>query len=331
MGKNDRKSYNLAKRFRKKEVQKFLVMFMFMTIPLILLFVFTYLPLFKMFQFSLYDMKYTGPRKYVGLKNYYEVLTDKEVLRSLSISLYYMLGSFIQLALALYFATLLSFKTRLGGLFKGAIFFPYLVSGIAVGFIFRFFYTRGFVLDSVLTFLGFPLDSLPYWLRDKSVNNFALVAASIWRYTGQNMVLFIGAIMSVDKELYESASLDGANRWQQFKYIIVPSIQTIIVLNLILSITGALSAFEIPFVITQGTRGTSTFFLLMHNMAHDLQKVGKASAMALVLFGIIIVVTIIQKVIFKYLFRDANSDISVKTRKRLKKAEKRSQEAKGFS
>lgn len=331
MGKNNsnsstakKKSCSFMKWFRKGKVQRFLIMFSFMIIPLILLFVFTYLPFMKMFQFSLYDMKYTGPRKYVGLNNYIEVLTDKEVLKSFSLSLYYMLGSFVQLVLALYFATLLSFKTRMGGFFKGAIFFPYLVSGIAVGFIFRFFYTRGFVLDTVLTNLGFAIENLPYWLRDKSVNNFALVAASLWRYTGQNMVLFIGAIMSVDKELYESASLDGANRGQQFRYIILPSIQTIIVLNLILSITGALSAFELPYVITQGTRGTSTFFLLMHNMAHNLQKVGKASAMALVLFSIIVLVTFIQKIIFKYVFSDANADVSIKTRKRLLKAKKES-------
>jgi len=264
-------------------------------------------------------MKYTGPREFVGLNNYAEIFKDKEVISSLALTFYYMIGSFIQLALALYFATLLSFKTRFGGVFKGTLFFPYLVSGIAVGFIFKFFYTRGFVLDSLLTWLGLPLENIPYWLRDKSVNNFSLVATSLWRYTGQNMVLFIGAIMSVDKELYESASLDGANRWHQFKFIILPSIQTIVVLNLILSITGSLSAFEPPFVITQGTRGTATYFLLMHNMAHNLQKVGKASAMALFLFGIIVVITVVQKLVFKYAFSDANSDSSKKTQRLLKK------------
>lgn len=133
------------------------------------------------------------------------------------------------------------------------------------------------------------------------------------------MVLFIGAIMSVDKELYESASLDGANRWHQFRYIILPSINTIIVLNMILSITGSLSAFEPPYVITGGTRGTSTYFLLMHNMAHKLQKVGKASAMALILFFLIIIVTIIQKLVFKYAFSDSNADISKKTTRMLEK------------
>lgn len=315
-----KKPFHLIKWLKSGKGQKVLVITSFMLIPLILLAVFTYLPFFKMFQFSLYNMKYTGPRRFVGFDNYVEILQDKEVMGSLKLALYYMLGSFVQLALALFFATMLSFKTRFGGIFKGAIFFPYLVSGIAVGFIFKFFYTRGFVLDGVLTnWLHIPLEKLPYWLRDKSINNFSLVATSLWRYTGQNMVLFIGAIMSVDKELYESASLDGANRWHQFKYIILPSIQTIIVLNLILSITGSLSAFEPPYVITSGTRGTSTYFLLMHNIAHDLQKVGKASAMALILFGIIVFITIAQKLLFKYIFSDANADVSKNTQRLLKK------------
>jgi ABC-type sugar transport system permease subunit len=319
---NEKKSFNLIKWLKSGKGQRFLVMTTFMIVPLVMLFIFTYLPFFKMFQFSLFDMKYIGAREFVGLDNYKEVLGDKEVIGSLALSIYYLIGSFIQLGLSLYFATLLSFKTKGGGIFKGSIFFPYLISGIAVGFIFKFFYTREFVFDTVLTWLGFNLENLPYWLRDKGINNMSLVATSLWRYTGQNMVLFIGAIMSVDKELYESSALDGANRWHQFKYIIMPSIQTIVVLNMILSITGSLSAFEPPYVITGGTRGTSTYFLLMHNMAHNLQKVGKASAMALLLFGIIVIVTIAQKLLFKYVFSDSNADVSKKTTKILKKYSK---------
>ena len=114
--------------------------------------------------------------------------------------------------------TLLSFKTKASGVFKGFMFFPYLVCGIAVGFIFKFFYTRGFVLDTVLQWCGFELDNLPYWLRDTKINNFSVAATSIWRYMGQNMVLFIGAIMSVDSSLYEAAAIDGASGWDKFKY-----------------------------------------------------------------------------------------------------------------
>mgnify|MGYP000191322960 CR=1 FL=1 len=326
MGDRDRVPNRLVKWLKSGKGQRCIIMIAFMAVPLLLLVVFTYLPFIKMFEFSFYSMKYLGERHFIGLQNYKDVLTDKEVMNSLLLALYYLIGSFVQLALALYFATMLSFKTKGGNFFKGAIFFPYLISGIAMGFMFRFFYTRGFVLDTVLSWLGFDPESLPYWLRDKGVNNISLVAASVWKYMGQNMVLFIGAIMSVDKELYESASLDGANKWHQFRYIILPSISTIIVLNMILSITGSLSAFEPPYVITGGTRGTSTFFLLMHNMAHMHQKVGKASAMALILFSLIVIVTIAQKLIFKYGFSDRNESISRKTARMLKR--QRAKEAK---
>lgn len=92
------------------------------------------------------------------------------------------------------------------------------------------------------------------------------MATSVWRYFGQNMVLFIGAIMSVDADLYEAAELDGANKFQQFKHIILPSIKTIITLNVILSITGSLSAFEQPYVITDGANGTGTYFVIMNEI-----------------------------------------------------------------
>ena len=201
--------------------------------------------------------------------------------------------------------------------------FPYLISGIAIGFIFKYFYTRGFVFDSILGWFGFELDSLPYWLRDQKINNWSLVATSVWRYFGNNMVLFIGAIMSVDSEMYEAAELDGANKFQQFKHIILPSIKTIITLNVILSITGSLSAFEQPYVITDGANGTGTYFVIMNEIAHVSQKVGLASAMAVVLLLIIFACTILQKLFFKYIFRDAESeDESYKAKRARLKAEK---------
>lgn len=122
------------------------------------------------------------------------------------------------------------------------------------------------------------------------------------------MVLFIGAIMSVDSELYEAAMLDGANRFEQFRYIILPSIKTIVTLNVILSITGSLSAFEPPYVITSGANGTGTYFVVMNEIAHTQQKVGLASAMAVVLLLIIFAATILQKLFFKYVFRSAEDE-----------------------
>lgn len=299
---------SLGEWIGSRDGQKVLVITAFMIIPLTLLFVFTYLPFAEMFGFSFYNMKYVGARKFVGLKNYLKVFSRDDCFGALKLSFYYMLGSVIQLVISLYLATILSFKVKGGKFFKGFMFFPFLINGIAIGFIFKFFYTRGFVFDTVLQWCGFQLDNLPYWLRDQRINNFSLVGTSIWRYFGQNMVLFSGAIMSVDAELYEAAMLDGANRFQQFKYIILPSIKTIITLNVILSITGSLSAFEPPYVITDGANGTGTYFVVMHEIAHTQQKVGLASAMAIVLLIIILLATLLQKLFFKYVFKNAEDE-----------------------
>ena len=312
-----------------RDGQKVFVMAAFMIIPLLLLFTFTYLPFAEMFGFSFYKMKYIGARKFIGLDNYVKVFERKDCFGALKLSLYYMGGSIVQLALSLYLATVLSFKVKGGSIFKGFMFFPYLINGIAIGFIFKFFYTRGFVFDTVLQWCGFELENLPYWLKDQSINNISLVGTSVWRYFGQNMVLFIGAIMSVDSELYEAAMLDGANRFQQFKYIIMPSIKTIITLNVILSITGSLSALEPPYVITSGANGTGTYFVVMHEIAHTQQKVGLASAMAIVLLLIIMTVTVLQKLFFKCVFKNAEDEDLNATAKRDKKLAKMAQRKAG--
>lgn len=308
---------SILKWARGRKRQQTLIIIAFMVIPLTLLFMFTYLPFGEMVKFSFYKMKYTTPvdkRVFVGFKNYVEVFQDKEIFASLKLSLYYMAGSIIQLALALYLATILSFKTKGENLFKGCMFFPYLISGIAIGFIFKYFYTRGFVFDTILGWCGFDVNNLPYWLKDQKINNWSLVATSVWRYFGQNMVLFIGAIMSVDAEMYEAAELDGANKFQQFLHIILPSIKTIVTLNVILSITGALSAFEQPYVITDGANGTATYFINMNRIAHTNQKVGLACAMSVVLLLIIFACTILQKLFFKYIYRNADEQDEIVTK-----------------
>lgn len=324
-----------AGSFRKwitgRKVQQVLIVVGFSLIPVALLLIFTYIPFGEMVKFSFYKMKYTTPvenRQFVRWKNYLDVFRRKDCFGALKLSVFYIVGALIQLVIALYLATILSFKVKGGNFFKGVMFFPYLISGIAIGFIFKFFFTRGFVLDTVLQWCGFNLKNLPYWLRDQRINNWSLVSTSVWRYFGQNMVLFIGAIMSVDSELYEAASLDGANKLQQFRYIILPSIKTIVTLNIILSITGSLSAFEPPYVITDGANGTGTYFVIMNRIAHTSQKVGLASAMAVVLLVIIFICTILQKLFFKYIFRDADSeDESYKAKRARLKAEKAAKKA----
>lgn len=329
MAETTKRKKSFGEWLRCRKGQQSIVIVTFMAIPLLLLLVFTYLPFAEMFKFSFYDMKYSGPRTFVGLKNYMEVFTREDCFNSLKLAFYYIGASFVQLALALFFATILCFKVRGSSIFKGFLFFPYLICGIAIGFIFKFFFTRGFVLDTVLSWLGFNMEGLPYWLKDTSINNISLAATSIWRYLGQNMVLFLGAMMSVDQTLYEAAAIDGANSWQKFKNIMLPGIKSVIVLNMILSISGSLSAFEPPYVITNGSFGTGTYFVIMNRIAHESQKVGLASAMAIVLMVLIFVITIFQKVIMAKLFPEDVDEVSA-ARKKKKQAKKREKKGGAF-
>ena len=304
---------------RKKKInwQKVAVITLFAAVPMFLLILFTYVPFAKMIQFSFFNMSYTKNKGYVGFDNYLRIFSKQEYVGAILLSLYYMAGAVVQLALALFFASILSLeKIRGGGAFKAVMFFPFLVNGIAIGYIFKFFYTRGFVLDSVLQAIGIPLDSLPYWLRDQNINNWSLVFTSVWKYCGQNMVLFIGAIASIDPTLYEAATIDGANRWQQFKAIILPGIKTVFMLNLILSITGSLSAFEPAYVVgSMGANGTATFFIKIHQMAHVSGKVGQACAMAMVLMILILIFTAGQRLFFRYVMKDSDNTFNAKSNK----------------
>lgn len=320
------------KWLRSARAQKTLVGIIFLTIPLILLGLFTYYPLAKMVEYSFYNMGYLGGKTYVGLTNYVQIIKNEgltDYWAAFRNSFYYMGGAVIQLILALFFATALSFRTRGASIFKGFIFFPYLLCGIAVGFVFKYFFKEGMVLDTLCSVLHIDTSwvDLPEtlgvegWLMNTKINNICLVFTSVWRYLGQNMVLFIGAIMSVDPNLYEAAEIDGANQFHKFIHIIMPSIKTIIMLNLILSITGSLCAFEPPFVITGGGAGTDTYFTLMNKLAHQgaSSKVGKAAAMAVILLSIIFVVTILQKIIFKIAFRDDNDSGIVRNKEKYDK------------
>lgn len=294
----------IKKKLSGQYMNKMITVILFLLIPTVLLFVFTYIPAFNMFRFSLEERDQFGATvKFVGLENYKTIFTTPEYFSTFKNSLYYLVGSFIQLALALFLATILCSKIRGSNFFKGVLFFPYMINTVAVAVIFRRFFQRGDgitntdgTLNSIIDFLGG--DPVKF-LSTEGLVNVCLVFVSIWRYIGFDLVMFIGAIQSVSPDIYEAAELDGANRWQVFKYIIAPGIRPIILLQMILAVKGAISVYEIPYIVTGGKFGSSTFVIQTTETAFKFQKVGLASAMAVVLTIIIIIVTVIQKVCFK--------------------------------
>lgn len=269
--------------------------YVFLIVPVVLLVAFTYIPVANMFWYSLTSWDGLDKSKeFIGYENYQDVMTRPEFYGVFKVSLYYFAGAFLQLGLALYFATILSFDVRFKNFFKGVIFFPYLINGVAIAFVFLYFYRPGGVLDSVLGAVGAGGLQRP-WLGDRSTVNYSLSAVSIWRYMGLNFVLFLGAIQSIPAALYEAADLDGANRWQQFRYIIAPGIKPVVSLSFILAFAGALSVFEIPYIMLGGANGSTTFVIKTVDTAFKFNKVGLASAMAVVLLVLILFVTWIQR------------------------------------
>lgn len=166
-------------------------------------------------------------------------------------------------------------------------------NGVAIGFVFLYFFQDGGTLDSVLALLGVHTDHA--WLGTPVSANVSLAGVSVWRYLGLNFVLFLGAIQSIPGELYEAAELDGANRWQQFRHIIAPGIRPVVTLTVILSVSGSLSVFEVPYIMTGGATGTETFVTQTVKLAFQYNKTGLASAAAVVLLLIVLAVTWLQR------------------------------------
>ncbi|CAL9617345.1 Melibiose_raffinose_stachyose import permease protein MelD [Streptomyces sp. enrichment culture] len=279
---------------RTARTRRRLTPWLFLIAPLALLLTFTYAPIANMIAYSFTDWDGVSPElNYTGTGNYTELLTRSELFEVFFVSGYYLVASVVQIVLALYFATVLSFNVRFRNFFKGVLFFPYLINGVAIGFVFLYFFQDGGTLDSVLRLFGVETDHA--WLGTPFSANTSLAGVSVWRYLGLNFVLFLGAIQSIPGELYEAAEIDGASRWQQFRHIIAPGIRPILGLSVILSVSGSLSVFEIPYIMTGGATGTETFVIQTVKLAFQFNKTGLASAAAVVLLLIVLAVTWVQR------------------------------------
>ncbi|MGN0326759.1 MAG: carbohydrate ABC transporter permease [Lachnospiraceae bacterium] len=283
------------RKMARYSIQRTATICAFLAIPMVLLVLFTYVPLFDMFRYSLYRWDGYSDKVFIGLDNYKTLFSQPQYFSVFKTSLYYFVGSVVQIAIALYFSTIFFYKLRGKTFFKGVLFFPYMLNGVAIGFVFLYFFKPGGVLNSILSMLGVADENLPLWLGNVALVNVSLTFVSVWRYMGQNMVMFAGATQSISGDLFEAAIVDGASKWQQFRYIILPNIKSILSLNLILAVKGAISVYEIPFIMTKGTGGSMTFVIKTLQTAFTDKKIGLASAMGVVLLFLVMIITIVQK------------------------------------
>ncbi|WP_163194992.1 carbohydrate ABC transporter permease [Clostridium thermarum] len=296
-GNRSRRKFSFSSLPYKK--QKIVISLVFLFVPMLLLLTFTYLPATTMFKYALTD--WDGISKtynYVGLKNFNTIFADpKKYFEPMRVSIYYFIASFVQIALAVILAYLISFKTKFSNIFKGVYFFPSLINSVAISFIFIFFFQPNGTFDSILKLLGLE-GAIRFWLRDPKIINISLASVSVWRYVGQNIVMFSAAMQSISPDILEAAEVDGANEFQKLIHIIIPGISKIMGLLLFLSISGSLQAFETPYIMTGGGNGSMTYVIQVVNIAFQNHRVGLASALALILLFICIILALIRKLIF---------------------------------
>jgi multiple sugar transport system permease protein len=279
--------------------QKRLLLFGFLAIPLLLLIVFSFYPALKLIQLSFTQWNGYDPEIiYIGFENYLDVFTDDMVLVTLKNSLAYFVILLIQTALAIYLAVILDGKIRARNFFRTVLFMPYILNGVAVAFLFTYLYNYS---DSPINMLirTLGLGKGIQFLADNYCINFALAFISLWRFTGFNMVIFLSALQSIPTELYESASLDGANFFHHIRYITIPNIKRMIGLMLFIGFNGCLQVFFEPMVITRGGPGglSETWVTKTISIAFMFQNFGKASAMGVILLVIVMLVLLIQRLV----------------------------------
>ena len=283
------------------KTQRIIVITTFLALPLVLLLLFTYYPSVMLVWYSFTDWDGFGFKNmhFVGLKNYKEIFTNPEYFRILRNNLYYFIGGLVQTALALFFAVILNSKLKGRNVFRVILFLPYILHQVAIAIMFQTVYHTSYgSLNKLLEVLGLEAWK-QQWLGNPAINDWALAFVSLWMYMGYNMVIFIGALQSISDDLYEAARIDGANAWQSFWHITMPSIKNVVELMLILTLSGALQAFTVPYIMTLGANDTSTFLMKTLDVAFKFNQFGLASALAVVLLLMVAVVVLIQRLILR--------------------------------
>ncbi|MDA3730844.1 sugar ABC transporter permease [Niameybacter massiliensis] len=271
----------------------------FLFCPLLLLLTFGIYPIFALIEYSFTSWNGLSPTKtFVGFSNYIKILSDPSYIRVFLNCMVYFVSGLIQIVIALYFAILLSTKVKGKNFFKASFVFPSLISGMAVAMLFRLFFSPGGSFDSLLTVLGLG-EHTRYWLGDPRMVNYTLGAISIWRHTGKSFILYFGAVQCIPLEHYRLAEIEGASGWQKVRMVILPGIQIVLKINFILLTIGAISAFELPLILTNGSNGTMTFLLQTMKAAFEKKMFGLAASMAVIVSLVILVITVIQNKLYK--------------------------------
>lgn len=263
-----------------------------MAIPAILGFViFTIGPMLASFFFSLTDWTIGASPNFVGADNYSRLVDDELFWKSLSVTTYYTLGS-VPLILIVGFFLALLLNQRIRGLsfWRTIYYVPTLVPAIANAILWLWIFNPDFgLLNSVLRQGGLPTSQ---WIYSETAVIPSLVIMSTWGF-GNAMVIFLAGLQGVPRHLYEAVSIDGGGTWARFRFVTLPMMTPTIFYNLVVGVIGTFQVFNQAYVMTQGGPNNASLFYIfyLYRTAFTESEMGYASALAWVLFMVIMVVT----------------------------------------
>ena len=264
--------------------------------PTLLFFLlFQYYPILKSFAISFADyglLRRETP--FVGLENYVRQFQDPLFLSALGNTLVFVgVCVAVGVALALTIAVFVENTGRWAGLYRTLYFIPVVTSLMATAMIWRWLYASNGLLNFMMTFVGLEPQA---WLLSEDLALPSLMALTIWKNLGFDLILFSAALQGIPEELYEASSLEGASTWQTFFYITLPQLRPIVVLVGITAVIRSFQVFTIVLAMTQGGPVNATRTIVYHVYEQGIQydDMGYASAAAVILLLLVAVVTFFQ-------------------------------------
>lgn len=267
--------------------------------PMVLgLVIFTLFPIIASFFLSFTDWNFVAgfsKTKFLGLDNFIKLIHDSVFLLSLKNNLILMIVVPVTLAISVALAVIIDKKIHLKDLLKVVFFIPYISSIVAVAIVFQvLFHPTYGPINQVL--MSWGMDNPPKWLADPDFALYCVMGLMVWVQIGYNMIIFMAGLQSIPNDLYEAADIDGASKWKQFYSITVPLLSPTTFFLLVTGIIGTFKVFDVISVLTGGGPANSTTVVVyrLYETAFVNLQSGYASAMAVVLLILVLLITLLQ-------------------------------------
>lgn len=261
---------------------------------------FLLLPIIAVAFLSFFNWTLIGQPTFIGLKNYATMFGSSSFWHSLVVTLYYVVLNIpLQTVFALLLAVLLNQNLPGRGIFRTLLVVPWLATPAAMGLVWQWIFDPQF--GSLNSFLSIFHITGPAWLSSTAWAMPSVAAVNIWQYTGYNMLFFLAGLQSIPPDFYEAASLDGANRFRQFFTITLPLLSPTLFFVLVTTVIGSAQIFDTVYMMTKGGPADATRVLnfTIYQNAFEFFHAGYASAISMVLFAILIIITLCQVLFFR--------------------------------